>query len=225
MTTLPNACHDPLPHPAGCKVSWSGPWGPDQDARRPVTAVAAATAIAGAVHLGVGLGHGPAGHGLLFLAVGATQVASALLVHRRPSRRRLAAVIAINTGVVVAWLLTYTPTDGRGAEITAAGLTATALEVAAALIAVTIRRRHTAGPLRRTSARAVTLVGAAAVAAGIFGWSGHSHTHHHDQAPPITASAETEPIFGDLFTDHHHTPGADPDGRTHRHDHSEPHGH
>jgi hypothetical protein len=216
MRASPGTRHDGLPDWAATAASWSGSWRPDRDARARITVATAMTAIAGAVHLGVGLRHGPTAHGSLFLAVGATQMALALLVLRRPGRQRLAAVVAINTTVTLAWLLTYTPSGtGRG-EITSAGLTATTLQITAALTAVGIRRRRNAGPARRTDARAVALVGAAAVAAAAFGWTGHSH--HHDQPAGTTASAEVQPIFDDLFVEHHHSSAADHD------DHSEPHG-
>jgi hypothetical protein len=155
-----------------------------------LAAAAAASAGAGLVHAAAaGTHNGDATVAWLFAATAASQLGWAVLVLARPHRCVLATGIALNAGVVVAWVLSRTVgLVGPLAEVEAVGtqdLLAAVLGTAAvAAGAVALVRRPAGAP---ASLPVVTLATVAVLALAMPAMAaehvhGDGHAHDHDEA-------------------------------------------
>lgn len=180
---------------------------------------AAGLALAGGAHVAVAIEHDAAGHGMLFLLTGTSQLGLAGMVARRSTRWALWAAVLSSVLLTVAWSVTRSPT---AAAPTPAGLldlsAVTGQLVTIAASAVLLRRRH------RLPNRVRPVLVAAAAVAGLTAGSltPDSHDHHHREPPAADAAPPVESeIFGDLFADHHAVQQTEPSAE-HSHDHGEP---
>lgn len=194
------------------------------------TAVTVTLALAGGLHLGVALEHGiTTQHGGFFLVLGAFQVALTALVVRRPSPRLLAGSVAVSAIAVTTWAATRLPAFGQRETIGVLDLAAAGLELLTIGAGLSLLR----GSLRPRPASALR-TSLFLVAAGVAAMSTtavpSSHADHHhglnireasahadDDGPAAAAGAHDrptsdQPIFGDLFADHHAAPETAGDG-------------
>jgi hypothetical protein len=203
--------------------------------------VAATLALAGGIHLAVGLDHGITdhgltGHGARFAAAGAVQLTLAAVVARRAGPRALGAAVATSLLLVGAWASTRAPIAGDPEPIGLLDVATAVLQSVAAAAGLVLLRRPTPIPRRVVPALpALALVALLGVAGGLAVPSAHDHHDHGHEAPadaPVAAGSERPDLFGDLFTahtdgPHGHTgpsdaapePSAEPD------DHEPPHNH
>jgi hypothetical protein len=208
--------------------------------------VAATLALAGGIHLAVGLDHGitdhgPTGHGALFAAAGAVQLALAAIVARRAGPRALGAAVATSLLLIGAWASTRAPIAGDPEPIGLLDVATAVLQSVAAAAGLVLLRRPTPIPRRVVPVLpALALVALLGVGGGLVGPSSHDHhdhdhhdqSHEHPAAAPVAAESERPDLFGDLFTahtdgPHSHTgppdaapePSAEPDGHEPPHNH------
>jgi hypothetical protein len=217
--------------------------------------VAAALALAGGIHLAVGLDHGITdhgltGHGALFAAAGVVQLALAAVVARRAAPWALGAAVATSLLLVGAWASTRAPIAADPDPVALLDAATVALQAAAGLAGLALLRRPIPTPRRLVPALPVlALMALLGLAGGLVGPSAHDHHdhdhgdgHEHPVEAPVAAQAEAEPrpdLFGDLFTAHTdgthghatHT-GAEPESSAEpggenelSHDHEPPHDH
>lgn len=184
--------------------------------------LAAALAASAGIHLAAAVQHGLIGtHGAFFVVAGLAQAGLAVLVGRGVARATLPATV-LSGGLVAVWLATRLPGVTSAPEpVGVLDLTATALElVAVAAGLVLLRGDRSAGAAARGSSPlrpllvlpAVALVAvAASITAPAHG--DHHHGGSHPHAEPVAQvspgpAPPSEPIFGDLFEDHHGAPTA-----------------
>lgn len=200
--------------------------------------LAAALAVSAGLHVAAAVQHGLVGtHGAFFVVAGLTQAGLAILVGHGIARAILPATV-LSGGLVAVWAATRLPGLTAAPEpVGVLDLAATALELVAVAAGVALLRGDRS-PVRRCSPlRPVLVLPAVALVAVTASLTAPAHgDHDHDGAqshavPVAKVTTEpSEPIFGDLFEDHHGAPGApatsadapvdhvDPEG-------SEPHGH
>lgn len=130
----------------------------------------------GPAHLGESLSHG----GFMF-ATGATQLALAALIARRPSRRALELAAWVSGGIVAIWLASRI----SGSEpVGAVDLVATVLEAVTAALALAVLRP----PVRaRRLLQPVALVLAVVVGVAVAA-SSPEHDHEHDHGSAAVAA-------------------------------------
>jgi hypothetical protein len=200
------------------------PTPPTRALQRPSTGslhqlLVATLALAGAIHLVVGVGHraGDA-HGAFFVGVGAAQVglALALAFSRRARPAALRATVVLSILVAGVWAATRVPGLPGGVESPGVlDLTCTAAEGVTALCAVLLLRRGAArGHVGRRLPAPVAGAAVAALVVLAAPAAAHDHHHEHGHIAEANSPASVRPsIFGDLFEGHGldgHHPGAHP---------------
>lgn len=212
--------------------------------------VAAGLALAGGIHLAIGLDHGIAArgltdHGALFAVAGAVQLTLAAGVARRAGPWAVGAAVATSLLLVGAWASTRAPIAADPEPIGLLDTITVALQSGAAVAGLVLLRRPTPVARRVVPALpALALLAVLGVAGGLAGPPPHDHNDHgHEHEDPAEAPvaaearAQSRPnLFGDLFTAHtdgtHGTHGdssllgAAPEPPTSPdHDHEVPHDH
>lgn len=191
----------------------------------PATTIVAATlAVAAGVHLGVALQHGiTTRHGVFFLVLGLLQGALMALVVRRASPRLHAIIVAVSTTAVALWAATRLPAFGPREAIGVLDGVTTGLELATiggglSLLRLRLRSRPV-GTLRTPVLLVAAVVAAMSTNAVPSPHANHHHGHdirevsghddghgHTEEAGADDGPTIDQPIFGDLFADHHAEP-------------------
>ncbi|MET0726774.1 MAG: hypothetical protein ABWZ76_00580 [Acidimicrobiales bacterium] len=176
--------------------------------------LAPSLALAAGIHLGVAAQHGfTSRHGAFFLFAGTAQAALAAIATRVAPRWMLAAALGLSLAIINLWVAARLlglagPREPVGPlDLGATALQLTTVASALALLLGRTTRWHTFRMNALALGAATMLAATAAVLAA------PSHGHHHDTdthaadeaSHPDSASheADAEPIFGDLFADHH----------------------
>ncbi len=175
-------------------------------ARLAATGLVPSLAAAAGIHLGLAAQHDlTSPHGPLFLGAGLAQAALAAAIGVRLTASLLLAAVALSAAVIASWSAIRLPdlvTDG--VTLGAVEAVTTALEVVTLVSALVLLRRASRAPAvhlaRPLALYAAVLVGAGATVLGA------TYGHHHDHHAHAHADDAPQPIFGDLFADHHAEP-------------------
>lgn len=179
-----------------------------------LTVALAGLVIAGTVHVGVALIHGI--HTGLFVAVGAAQLAGAVLLIRGRSRPILASVALLSAALASTWAASragigIAPHPIGLVDITAAGAHI-ATAVSAAVLSVGLSGSGSAVGRPRLVPVAVTALVTLAVV--LLAPAGGHQQGHREMRRAGDGTTEAPNLFGDLF-DHHSFD--DPHDRRHAH--------